>query len=193
MIAPVLFLLGFVGCSTPGAGSASPQPTLGNLGAVPEFSLHDQTDSPVTRDTLLGSPWLGNFMFTSCPDICPTLSARMASVAGKYEGVEALHFVSFTVDPETDTPAKLAEYGARFGAKHPTWRFLTGDTVAMKKVVIDGFKLLMEKAPATDTQPETVLHGSRFILVDKAGIIRAYPDPKTPGEIEAAVDALLKE
>ncbi len=181
-------LLWLLGCAT---GPSIPGLELASLGGVPEFTLVDQTQTTVTRQTLAGQTWIADFMFTSCPDICPTLSARMSSVAAKYEEVETLKFLSFSVDPGTDTPAKLADYGARFGAKHPTWRFLTGDTAEMRRVVVDGFKLLMERSPATATQPETVLHGSRFLLVDKLGQIRAYPDPKTPGEIEAYLDLLL--
>ncbi len=185
-------LLFALACSTSTAPEA-PALKLDNFGTVPDFALVDQTASPVTLASFADHVWLADFMFTSCPDICPTLSARMASVAGKYEAQERVQFVSFSVDPATDTPAKLTDYAARFGAKHPTWRFLTGDTATMRTVVVDGFKLLMEKAPATETQPETILHGSRFLLVDKHAVIRAYPDPKVPGELEAYLDLLLKE
>ncbi len=182
------------GCSSGSSSSSSMSgPHLDHLGKVPDFALRDQTDSPATLANLAGDIWMADFMFTSCPDICPTLSARMATVAAKYEKQENVKFVSFSVDPGTDTPAKLADYGARFGAKYPTWRFLTGETKEMRRVVVDGFKLLMEKAPATDTQPETILHGSRFLLVDGTGEIRAYPDPKAPGELEAYMDLLLAE
>lgn len=183
----------FGGCASTPPASSSSALHLDDLGKVPTFNLRDQTDSPATLADLAGHPWLADFMFTSCPDICPTLSARLASVATKYEKREDLRFVSFSVDPGTDTPARLADYAARFGAKYPTWRFLTGETTEMRRVVVDGFKLLMEKAPATGTQPETILHGSRFILVDTKGTIRAYPDPKEPGEIEAYLDLLLAE
>ena len=163
---------------------------LDSLGTVPEFSLLDQTGAAVTQADLLGTPWLGDFMFTSCPDICPTLSARLSGVQHQWQA--RIHIVSFSVDPGTDTPAKLAEYALRFDSVPPHWRFLTGDVAAMKTVVVGGFKQMMEKAPATGEAPETVLHGSRFVLVDKTGVIRAYPDPELPGEIEGFVDELLK-
>ncbi len=162
---------------------------LQELGSVVEFSLVDQEGATVTRDTLVGKPFIGDFMFTKCPDICPMLSTRMAAVGTRYG--DKLQLVSFSVDPGNDTPPVLRTYGERFGASYPQWRFLTGDTAAMRAVVVGGFKLLMEKAPATTEAPETVLHGSRFVLVDQAGTIRAYPDPDVPGEIEGYVDLLL--
>lgn len=191
-----------VGCPDPGApppaqikigpsGLAEKVPAyvLDSLGAVPEFALVDQTGAAVTHASLLGKPWLGDFMFTSCPDICPTLSARLAEVQHKWG--ERLQIASFSVDPGTDTPEKLTEYAARFNAISPHWRFFTGDVTTMKTVVVDGFRQVMEKSPATAERPETVLHGSRFILADKLGVIRAYPNPETPGEIEGYVEALL--
>lgn len=167
---------------------------LDDFGPVPDFALTDQTTSPVGLAQLRGYVWVADFMFTSCPDVCPTLSARLSGVARRYQDAERLRFVSFSVDPGTDTPAKLADYAARFGAVHPTWRFLTGDVTEMKRIVTDGFKMLMEREPAAaDGKAVNVLHGDRFILVDKAAHIRAYADPKVPGELEAAIDLLLAE
>lgn len=166
---------------------------LDSLGVVPEFSLRDQTDVPVTRSSLEGKVWVADFMFTSCPDICPTLSARLSSVAKKYVDEPRVRFVSFSVDPATDTPHVLSVYAARFGAVHPTWLFLTGETTEMKRVVVDGLKQMMDRAPGEGNQPETVLHGSRFVLVDAKLVIRAYPDPKEPGQVEAYLDLLLAE
>ncbi len=191
LLPPLLSLL-LLACT--GVPASSPSGiTLESLGTVPDFSLRDQTDSPVTRAALDGKVWVADFIFTSCPDICPMLTARMASVAAKYVEQENLRFVSFSVDPGTDTPLILQAYADRFGAVHPTWRFLTGETTEMKKVVVGGMKQLMEFAPANATAPETVLHGSRFVLVDAKSIIRAYPDPKEPGQVEAYLDLLLKE
>lgn len=183
----VLLLLLACSSSTPPAAGVK----LDDFGVVPDFALTDQTSSPASLATLRGYVWVADFMFTSCPDICPTLSARMSGVASRYQDAESLRFVSFSVDPATDTPAKLADYGARFGARHPTWLFLTGDVTEMKRVVTDGFKMVMDREPPADGKAVNVLHGDRFILVDKAAHIRAYADPKVPGELEAAIDLLL--
>ncbi len=172
-----------------GTAPEGPVYALQELGSLPEFSLVDQEGAVVTRETLLGKPMLGDFMFTKCPDICPMLSTRMAAVGAQYG--DRLQLLSFSVDPANDTPAALRAYGERFGATYPGWRFLTGDTAAMRAVVVGGFKLLMERVPAADERPETVLHGSRFVLLDAGGVIRAYPDPDVAGEIEGYVNALL--
>ncbi len=67
-----------------------------------------------------------NFIYTSCPDVCPLETAQLVKVQkimGDRVGND-IHFYSISIDPETDTPERLKEYRKRFGAK---WTFLTGD------------------------------------------------------------------
>jgi protein SCO1/2 len=72
-----------------------------------------------------------NFIYTSCPDVCPLETAqltRVQKILGDRIGKD-VHFYSITIDPEHDTPEVLAEYRERFGAK---WTFLTGDKEEIK-------------------------------------------------------------
>lgn len=165
---------------------AKPQP-LDHLGTVPDFTLVDQLGQPTTRAIFDGKTTVVDFFFTSCPDICPALSARMAEVQAHYADNPRVQLVSISVDPGTDTPPVLATYGQRFGTDAKKWHMLTGDAEAVKAVVVDGFKTIMQP----DEGEKTVLHGSRFIIVDGKGAIRAYADPKVRGEVEATVDLLL--
>jgi protein SCO1/2 len=164
---------------------------LGDYGQVPPFSLTDQSGEPFASTALAGRAWVADFFFTRCPDVCPLLTAKMAAVAGHYSAEPRVGFLSFSVDPANDSPVELAAYAARFSVDVARWRLLTGDSAAMRSVVVDGFKLLMERAPATVDKPETVLHGSRFVIIDARGGVRGYPDPDVPGEVERYVDAVL--
>jgi hypothetical protein len=62
-------------------------------------------------------------------------------------------------------------------------------------VVVEGFKQALDAVPGTETKPATILHGSRFVLVDRAGMIRGFPDPAEPGKAKlyAMVDWLLAQ
>lgn len=164
------------------------------LGEVPAFTLTDATGATVTRDTLRGKVWVADFMFTSCPDVCPILSTHMAEVQARYKGDDRVRLVSFSVDPGTDTPPVLAAYGARFDADPTRWLFVTGPIGDVKAVVVEGFKMALERVSA-EGEPSRVLHGERFVVVDEDGRIRGYPDPKEPGKtaIYATVDALLAD
>ncbi len=164
------------------------------LGGVPPFELTDATGAAFSRTALDGKIWVADFMFTSCTTVCPILSTHMAEVQARYAKEADVRLVSFSVDPGTDTPPVLAAYGARFGADPARWFFLTGPMDTVKSVVVDSFKMVLERIESP-TEPATILHGERFVVVDRLGRIRAYPDPKEPGKAElyAAVDALLAE
>ena len=164
------------------------------LGEVPSFSLTDATGATVTNATLAGKVWVADFMFTSCPDVCPLLATHMSEVQAHYAHDDRVRLVSFSVDPTTDTPPVLATYGQRFGADSKRWLFLTGPNDAVQTVVVEGFKIAMQQV-SQEGEPRRVLHGERFVVVDPAGAIRGYPDPKEPGKtaIYATVDALLAD
>jgi protein SCO1/2 len=78
-------------------------------------------------DVLKGKVVVINTFFTTCTSICPPLNRnfeKMQEALGDRLGKDAF-LVSISVDPETDTPTRLKEYGKRFHAK-PGWLFLTG-------------------------------------------------------------------
>jgi protein SCO1/2 len=78
-------------------------------------------------------PVVLQFIFTTCPSICPLLSTALS--AAQAEMGEGVRLVSISIDPEYDTPARLRDYARRFKAG-PRWRFLTGgreDVAAVQK------------------------------------------------------------
>ncbi|MGB5584005.1 MAG: SCO family protein [Gammaproteobacteria bacterium] len=83
-----------------------------------------------------GKPVMVNFIFTTCTTICPVMSATFAQVQSELGAdSDALRMISFSIDPEQDTPERLREYAGRFNAG-PQWQFLTGslaDSVAVQK------------------------------------------------------------
>ncbi len=191
-----LFILLEIGCApAPMPIAAPPAAPLAVLAQLPAFALKDSTGANVTEATFRGKVWIADFMFTSCAEVCPILSAHMAEVQTHYAKDDRVRLVSFSVDPGTDTPPVLAHYAGRFGADPKRWYFLTGPIDTMRTVVVDGFKLALVRVEATDVAPASVMHGERFVVVDAVGQIRAYPDPKEAGKVElyAAVDQLLAE
>src|SRR5579872_173153 len=96
------------------------------LGAVPEFKLTDQTGSEFTSTaSLAGRVWVADFFFTNCPGPCPRMSSQMHQVQTALAGKD-VKLVSMTVDPDRDTPEKLAKYAAFYSATPGVWYFLTG-------------------------------------------------------------------
>jgi protein SCO1/2 len=158
------------------------------LGTVPAFALTDQTGHPFGTRDLQGKVWVADFIFTACQGSCPLLTQKMALVAKRARQLgPELHLVSLTVDPERDTPERLAEYAARYGANPHKWSFLTGPMTAIQAAVVDGFKVGMGREKVGDFWE--IFHGEHLVLVDRQLGIRGY-FPATAEGIDRLMDAL---
>ncbi|WP_394556633.1 SCO family protein [Priestia aryabhattai] len=134
------------------------------------FSYVNQDQKKVGLSQLKGNVWVANFIFTSCDTVCPPMTAHMAKLQkmAKDEGLD-VRFVSFSVDPEVDTPQKMKDYATKFGADFSNWDFLTGYKQAeIEKFALDQFKMIVKK-PQEDPQ---VIHGTYFFLIDKDGVVQ---------------------
>lgn len=184
------------------AGCAQPEP-LPAYGSVPAFSLTDQTGAEYGSDALAGYVWVADFVFTRCAGPCPRLSRHMAKLQDALGDEPRVRFVSVSVDPEYDTPERLADYAKRFGADTATWSFLTGGKKQIYGLISDGFKLAVrdgELGPDGEPGSGIITHSTRFVLVDAKGQIRGYfsGDTETTGgeissEIVGSVERLLAE
>ena len=148
------------------------------LSSLPELELKTQEDKKYFRKDFLGHVTLVNFIFTSCPTVCPVLTQKMKELVNEAQNPE-FRFVSISVDPENDSPAVLKKYGEKFGANWSRWTFLTGPLTEISEVVIRGFKVGLVREKKKSALDETrdlfdITHGEHFVLVDKQGNIRAY-------------------
>jgi protein SCO1/2 len=154
------------------------------LGALPAFSLTDQRGQPFGTRELTGKVWVADFIFTACQEACPLLSERMKEVGHRAHNLGPdFHLVSISVDPDRDTPDKLAAYAARYGANPLAWSFLTGPADAIETAVVGGFKVGMGKEkqpgpgngePAGNGEFWQIFHGENLVLVDRRLRIRGY-------------------
>jgi protein SCO1/2 len=151
-------------------------PPLPVLGELPAFSLIDQDGRSFGKADLGGKVWLAGFIFTRCPTICPAITATMGRIQHRARGIENdFRLVSFSVDPAYDTPTRLTEFAAKHRASPRMWRFLTGPLDAVRTTVVDGLKIAMGDGVAEGEQDfASIMHGTHFVLVDKAGRIRGY-------------------
>lgn len=174
---------------------AGPQPAgpLPRLGVVPDFTLTERSGASISLAALRGSPWIANFVFTSCAGPCPRISSQMAQLQKADSGLEGVRFVSFTVDPETDTPGVLREYANKFGASPERWLFLTGGKQQLYSLIRDGFKLAVDDGQgetSSDPPAGIITHSTRFVLVDAEARIRGYLDSTEPDFEHKAVSGL---
>jgi protein SCO1/2 len=149
---------------------------------APTFALTDQDGKPFASEQLRGKAWVADFIFTNCPGACPQMTMRMVGLQKSIPN-PAVHFVSFSVDPERDTPEVLKKYALTFGADPARWHFLTGEKTQMFEAA-RGMKLTAE--PAGVLGPE-IAHAEKFLLIDGQGQVRGIYDSKDEQDIKRLV------
>lgn len=147
----------------PASSAAQALPTLW---AVPDYLLVDQNGKTRSPHELRGSVWIADFIFTSCRSVCPVLSARMVQVQRAVQDPR-LRFVSFSVDPERDTPEALRDYARRWAPDESRWTLLATTPQSLVALAA-GMKTFVERQP----DPDATLHTSQFFLVDARGRVR---------------------
>jgi protein SCO1/2 len=161
------------------AAACRAEPPLPTYASLPAFTLTDQAGRPFGSADLGGRVAVINFIYTTCADSCPLLSANMRQVQQslKADGLLASRamLLSLSIDPERDRPEVLRAYGERFGAELEGWKLLTGSAEVIGEV---GQGLKLGRAiplPPSPTQPVVNLaHSNRFVLVDGNGQVRGY-------------------
>jgi protein SCO1/2 len=160
---------------------------------VASFSFTDQNGDPFGTDQLSGKVWIADFIFTNCKSVCTPMTRKMAELqtSFKEENVE-VEFVTFTVDPDTDTPQVLKEYFGQFSEDESNWHLLTGySSEAIEKIALNQFQTIVQK-PNTSGQ---FIHGTNFYVIDQKGHIvneYSYSEVSFEEQILAEVKRLIK-
>ena len=165
----VFGMLGLVGTGL-WAKRARGREALPTYYEAPQFALTDQNHKQVTHEQLRGSVWVAMVFFTHCPDICPGMMGRLVDLQESVKD-PSVKLVSFSIDPERDTPEQLRQYAERLGADSTRWLLLTGTKDEMFAVA-EGLKL--SASPAQGDQP--IAHTNRMLLIDQAGQVRGVYD-----------------
>ncbi|MFC8152164.1 SCO family protein [Bacillus paralicheniformis] len=158
---------------------------------VQSFSFQNHDGKTVSLESLKGQVWVADFIFTNCKTICPPMTSHMAELQKQMEeeNLQA-RIVSFSVDPENDTPEKLKKFAANYPLNFQNWDFLTGySQEEIEKFALKSFKAIVKK-PEDEDQ---VIHQSSFYLVDQNGkVVKDYDGAKeTPyDEIIADIKTL---
>lgn len=153
---------------------------------APPFSLRDQDGEPISLDDLRGEPFVATFLYASCRDTCPLEAQQIRSALDRLaEDGENVPAVAFSVDPDTDTPARAR----RFLVKQRVYgqmRFVIGSRAALTPIW-KGFFI--------QPQTESAEHQARVVLVDGDGMQRVgYPASQLrPEALTADLRRLLDE
>jgi protein SCO1/2 len=153
---------------------------------VPAFSFTNQTNQTITNDFVTGKIWVADYFFTTCKSICPKLTSHLKAVQAAYAGDGEVKIISFTVDPERDSPSVLYQYASGYDAQTDQWQFVTG---SKKELYAFARKGLFIVATDGDGSGADFIHSEKLVLIDKYGHIRGYYD----GTSDTEVNQLIKD
>jgi protein SCO1/2 len=179
-----LLLVAASACDSHEAESAQ---ALADLGVIPDFALTDQNGDPFRATELDGKITIASFLFTTCPTICPLLVERGLTIQSRLDSLgDRVQLVSFSVDPDHDTPEVLRAYGTSRGIDFERWTLVTGNTDAVSHVVVRGFRVAMGQPEPRDDGHYDIMHSAHFVLVDAERHVRGYYE-STPEGVDAMI------
>lgn len=187
----------------------TPQPNPADAFEVTPFALTERYGRPVSNEDLKGKVWVASFVFTRCSGPCPSVTATVARLQSELDlaNTPDLRLVTFTVDPDRDTPGELKKYAETFRAHPDRWLFLTGKEDEIHRLAKDGFKLGVSRSESLNPPAgQEFDHSTFLVVVDRAGRVRGFFDgyqgPNDPegtrfnegfGRLKDMVAVLLKE
>lgn len=157
---------------------------------VKDFAYTNQDEQTISLSDLKGKVWIADFIFTHCTTVCLPMTANKVTLQKQFKELNLdAHFVSFSVDPERDTPARFKEYGETFGVDFANWDFLTGYTIdEIGAFARESFK----SAIALDPNSDQVIHGIQFYLVNQDGVVvKRYDGTNKDSLIQIVNDAKI--
>lgn len=161
---------------------------------IPFFVFTNEHGKHVTSRDLKGKVWIADFFFTSCRTICPLMTTNLKKLSLATRDLsEHIQYISFTIDPERDSPATLRRYKKHYGIQTNNWTFLSGDEEKTHLLGIENFQIF---AGRDEESQGGFAHSGAFTLVDKEGFVRGVylgTDVKQVEQLEKDVRLLLKE
>lgn len=152
---------------------------------IGDFQLITQQNRPVSGRDLAGRIHVASFIFTACPNICPLLVQQLKRVQ---EASDVL-LVSYSVTPATDTPTRLAQFGAERGIDAGRWLLVTGDAAQIATLARESY--FAEDVRLDRSGPDAaaqVLHTEKLLLVDEEGRLRGVYNGTVPFDINRLIE-----
>lgn len=154
---------------------------------VSAFYFLDQNNTVVTNKTFENKIYIADFIFLSCPTICPKMNVEMKKVYDVYKDNTEVSFLSHTIDPKNDTTEKLKEYAKALKIDDSKWRFVNGNRDSIYSIATKSY---FTTAYPDAKEPGGFVHGGGLLLVDKNRHIRGVYDGTDPKETKRLINDL---
>ena len=153
---------------------------------IADFSLINQNGDTITQENYRNKIYVADFFFTTCPTICPIMTANLVEIQAALASDPEVLLLSHSVTPEIDSVAQLKKYAIEKGVNDAKWNLVTGDKKQIYELARKSYLSVQEDG---DGGPFDMIHTENFILVDKQRRIRGFYD----GTKEEEMDRLLTD
>jgi protein SCO1/2 len=160
------------------------------IGLAPGYAFADTNGAQVTSEDMRGKLVFYNFTYANCSEPCLQTTKNMAGIQDLVSGMDTgglpVEFVTFSFDPERDTPDRLRELAGEVGADTSNWRFVTGPPERLKNVIGGGFGIFYQPDGA-----DGFTFVPTIVMVDGNGIMRGIYKREMPDMETVARDVQL--
>jgi len=140
---------------------------------IAPFSFKNQNGKTITQDDYEGKIYIADFFFTTCPTICPKMTANMGSIQEEILNDSTVMLISYSVTPKIDSVPQLKKYAIEKGVNDEKWNLLTGNKKEIYTMARKSYLVVKEDG---DGGPYDMIHTENFILVDPKKRIRGFYD-----------------
>jgi protein SCO1/2 len=166
--------------------------SIQNFHQIPPFSLINQNGETITEKTVDGKIYVVDFFFTSCPGICPKMTANMKVLQDEFINDEEILLLSHSVTPEIDSIEKLKAYAIDKKVYAKSWHLLTGEREEIYRLGRKAY--FVEESMGLEKSEDDFLHTENFVLIDKNRHIRGIYNGLNKRDIQNLIEdiAILK-
>lgn len=154
---------------------------------IKPFSFINQDSVTITEKTFENKIYVTDFIFLSCPTICPKMTNELRKVYDIYKTNPHVYFLSHTIDPERDSILRLKEYAEELGVDNSKWFFVTGNKDSIYSIANKSY---FAAAFSDKSAPGGYIHSGSFLLIDPNKHIRGVYDGTSPTETEKLINDL---
>lgn len=154
---------------------------------IPKFKFINQYGDTISNGTFDRKIYVADFIFTNCDSQCPMMTQNMGVVQDAFRSNPDVSILSHTIDPDRDSLPRLKEFSNTYGAIPGKWHFVTGEEQEIYKIAAEGY---YAKKPEKSSDPNSMAHEQKFILVDKEGHIRGFYNGMDLKEVDRLVDEI---
>ena len=192
----------FLACTTIDKKTKLPLPFLGEPiinvtdtipPTVKNFSFIDQDSNIITNSTFSDKIYVADFIFLSCPSICPKMNTEMLRVYNAFKNNDTVLFLSHTIDPEKDGVRQLKNFAENINVTSKKWHFVTGNQENIYDLAEHSY---FSNAYKDSLAEGGFTHTGGLLLIDKKRHIRGVYDGTNDLETNRLISdirILLKE